>query len=235
MNSTPQIDLCRAYLFATAKVKSDPGRHGKAAGPVVTISREAGARGNSIAAALVAELETGTVIPKFRPWTLFNQNLVEHIIREHNLPERTADYFPEDKPEEIKTLIAELCGLHSGADTNVRKTAETIRSLANAGNVIVVGRGGNLITADIRHSLHVRLVGSLDARVLHYAKTRGLTRKEAAAQVARVDLARKRYIKAHFHLDIAEAHRYDLFINTDRFSNDQAARVIRHALEAKFA
>jgi cytidylate kinase len=234
MNITPQLDLCRAYLYATAKVKSDPVRHGKAAGPVVTISREAGARGNSIAAALVGELESDSVIPKYQPWTLFNQNLVEHIIREHNLPERTGDYFPEDKPEEIKTLIAELCGLHSGADTNIRKTAETIRSLANAGNVIIVGRGGNLITADIRHSLHVRLVGSLDSRVVHYAKTRGLTRKDAVDKIARVDLARKRYIKAHFHLDIAEPHHYDLFINTDRFSNEHAARVIRHALETKF-
>jgi hypothetical protein len=232
MITSNQVDLCKAYLHAAAAVKSPPDLR-KPDGPLVTLSRAAGARGNSIAEALVGELAKHRGIQVRRPWTVFNQNLVQHVIDEHNLPERTADYFPEDKPDEIRALIGEILGLHAGVYTSARKTAETIRQLAKAGSVIVVGRGGNFITADIVHSIHVRLVGSEEVRVRHFAKHFGLTRKEALAEVKRLDLARKRYIRANFKENIDDPLNYDLVINTDHFSDSRAARIIASALAAK--
>jgi hypothetical protein len=232
MITSNSLDLCKAYLHASTAVKSAPDRR-KPDGPLVTISRSAGARGNSIAEALVAELSSQQGIPVRRPWTVFNQNLVQHVIDEHKLPECTADYFPEDKPDEIRALIGEVLGLHPGVYTSVRKTAETIRRLAKAGSVILVGRGGNFITADIAHSLHVRLVGSEEVRVRHFAKHFGITRKEALAEVKRLDQARKRYVRANFKQNIDDPLVYDLVINTDHFSDTQAACLIASALAAK--
>jgi len=112
--------------------------------------------------------------------------------------------------------------------------AETIRRLGMMGNAIIVGRGANLINGDIAHALHVRLVGDLKSRVRHFAKLRKLTTDEAENQVRLLDRGRKRYLKANFDRDIDDAHQYDLIINTDRFSNVKAARIIRHALEEKY-
>lgn len=234
MQTTSQSNLCKAYLYSSLTGKRLLKHHGRRDGPVVTISRQAGARGNSLAVALVAELGSSETIPQHRPWTVFNHNLLDHCIDEHSLPELTAEYFPEDKPEEIRSLIGELLGLHPGVRASARKMAETIRSLGGAGNAIIVGRGANLINGDIVHALHVRLVGDLKSRVRHFASLRSLTIEEAENQVRRLDRGRKRYLKANFGYDIDDARQYDIIINTDRFSNAKAARIIRHALEAKY-
>lgn len=233
MSANLQLDLCRAYLQSTANVKIKGAANTAVEGPVVTISRAAGARGNSIAEVLVRELEKNDRIPKRHPWTLFNQNLVQQVIEEHRLPETTAEYFPEDKADDVRAVIAEILGLHHGVYTTVRKTAETIRRIAKAGNTVIVGRGANLITADISNSVHVRLVGNLEIRIRHFAQHFGLSRKQAAAEVVRLDRARKRYIRAHFKADIDDPLLYDLTLNTDRFSDMEAARLIITALEGK--
>lgn len=234
MKANNQAQLCRAYLYASTPEKSAMKRHGRISGPVVTISREAGARGNSIARALVPELESSEVITKYRPWTLFNQDLLDHVITEHQLPGKTADYFPEDKPDEIRALVGEMLGLHAGVYTSARKCAETIRRLAEAGNAIIVGRGANLVAATVKHAIHARFVGEEKTRVRHYAQLHDLSLKAAGEKVAKLDCARKRYIKSNFDRDIDDPRQYDLIINTDRFNNEAVARVIRQALEEKF-
>jgi cytidylate kinase len=164
---------------------------------------------------------------------LFDQNLIQHVIDEHGLPERTAEYFPEDKPEEIRATIAELLGLHQGVYNTLIKTSETIRRLAKAGNAVIVGRGGNFITADVSPSLHIRIIGSGNCRIRHYAAQRGISHAEAATEVARIDRGRKRYIKKHFKKDIDDPIAYDLLINTDEFDIGQAVEVILCAIRQK--
>jgi hypothetical protein len=233
MNANTQVGLCKAYLYSATPETSRLQKNGRIAGPIVTISREAGARGNSIARALAPALEASAIIPHFRPWTVFNQDLLDHVIREHHLPRQTAAYFPEDKPDQIRGLVGELLGLHAGIYTSVRKCAETIRRLAVSGNAIVVGRGANLVTANVRHALHVRLVGDLDDRIHHFARVHGMTLKDAAAEVGKRDRARKRYVMRTFERDITDAHQYDLVINTSRFTDEAIVRMIRKAIEEK--
>lgn len=235
MNQPLQLDLCKAYLKSAATQENPALRIPKPDGPAITISRAAGARGNSIANELVQQLEQLETIRKYQPWTLFNQNLLQQVIEEHNLPETSAHYFPEDKCGEISSVIAEVLGLHPGTYNCAVKTAETILRLAKAGNTLIVGRGANLITANVAHALHVRLVGSLEARTRHYARHAGVTHKEAAAEITRRDRARKLYIKSNFHKDIDDPSLYDLTIKTDHFTNAQVAGLIIDALEKKMA
>lgn len=236
MNPMNQLDLCRSYLAASMLAsQAMPKSSAAPDGPVVTISRQAGARANSIAAALVKELTRSKKISQNRPWTVFNQNLLDHVIREHDLPAQTAIYFPEDRSGEISMLIAEMLGLHPGTYTSARKMAETIRSLAVMGNTVIVGRGANHVSMDIPWSLQVRFIGSRDRRVRHFAQLRGLSGKDAAREVDRLDRARKRYVKANFGHDIDDPQFYDLVINTDEFENQPVCRILRVALEEKCA
>jgi cytidylate kinase len=235
MTGINQLDLCRAYLRSATGSDRTGNPIKKPVGPVVTISREAGARGNSIAEDLVARLQAIQTIPRRHPWTLFNQNLIQCIIDDHAMPQSSADYLREDGVRDISLMVAEMLGLHPGVYNSVRRTAETIRRIALAGNAVIVGRGGNVIAADIGHSLHVRLVGSLEVRTGHYAKHFQLSENKAAAEVARIDRARKRYLKTHYRADVADPLRYDLVINTDRLDNAGAAEVIVAALAARCA
>ncbi len=233
MSHEIQVESCRAYLHSALLGRERmPGR--KESGPVITISRQSGARGNSLAAELAGKLTAARDIPRLRPWTVFNQNLIQHVIDEHHLPERTADYFHEDRrPEDVRAIIGEILGLHPGVYNTRSKTAETIRHLAEQGNTIIVGRGGNFITADIKRSVHVRLVGSETVRARHIARRDGLNHAEALAKVRATDRARKRYIKRVFSREIDDAEAYDLTLNTDRFSDEQAAELIISALRQR--
>lgn len=233
MNTDQQLELCRVYLKTCAVPDSRARGHEKPDGPVVTISRAAGSRGSAIASLLAGKLAADSTIPSPRPWTLFDQNLLAHVIMEHRLPENTADYFPEDKPDEIRHAIGELLGLHPSTTTTLRKIAETIRRISKTGNAVIVGRGGNFITQDIARSVHVRLVGSEAARVRHFARRAGISEEQAGAEIAKIDRGRKRYIKSTFKRDIEDPRHYDLVLNTDRFTDEQAVSLIHHALRRR--
>jgi len=63
---------------------------------VVTISRQAGAGAHAVAEALVNRLQPGA--PKDAiPWTIFDRNLVEKVLADHDLPEQLARFMPEDR------------------------------------------------------------------------------------------------------------------------------------------
>jgi len=235
MSGSNQLDLCRAYLQSVTGSDKPAIIGKKPEGPVVTISREAGARGNSIAEVLVKRLQAHRAIPRRHPWTLFNQNLIQCVIEEHAMPETSAEYLREDGAGDISVMVAELLGLHPGVYNTVRRTAETIRRIAKSGNAVIVGRGGNIVTADLAQSLHVRFVGSLKTRIRHYADHFDMTENKAAAEVVRIDRARKRYLKTHYQVDVADPLCYDLVINTDRLGDSEVAEIIAAALASRCA
>ena len=234
MKPNLQVDSCLAYLHSSAAGgREDDEAH---RGPVVTISRQCGARGRSIARDLAAMLQGDKSFAKGRPWTVFDQNLLQYVIDEHQLPERTADFFNEDRdPQRIRTVIGEILGLHPGVFNTHARTAETIRHLAESGNIVFVGRGANFITADMHHAVHVRLVGSEAARVHHVARREGLDAAKAAEMVRRIDHARDHYVRSVFRKDIADPLHYDLVINTDHFTDGAAAELIVTALRGRIA
>lgn len=232
MKTKSKFELCSAFLRSSS-FWHDEIVPDNVQGPVITISQAAGARGNPIADVLAAELQGNRNIPRFRDWTIFNQSLVERVIEENNLPTSSINFLAEDKRGRIADYIGEALGLHKGAYTGVVKTAETILRIAQSGNAVVVGRGGNFITRNIEMAVHVRLVGSLDTRIKSFARIYGVTPAEAEKEVARRDRARRDYIQENFVEDINDPCHYDLVINTDNFSDAAAAHLIIAALEEK--
>jgi hypothetical protein len=159
---------------------------------------------------------------------VFDRNLVEKVLEDHNLPARLAKFMPEDRVSEITDTMDELFGLHPPSWVLVRKTSETILHLAELGHVILIGRGSNIITAKLPHVFHVRLVGSLETRVKHLQQLNKLSLKQAQQLANREDLARRRYVKQFFGKDIDDPLLYHLVINTDLISVDDASRMILH-------
>lgn len=191
-------------------------------GPAVTISREAGAGGSSVAARLAAYLEQHQ--SKGRgPWAVFDQNLVAKALEQHRLPGRLEQYMPEDAAHLVSDTVEDLLGLHPSASELVRRLAETMVSLARRGNVILVGRGGNLVTAKLPNVLHVRLVAPHALRVRHMSQLRNVPEEEAARLIARTDRARKRFLRQSFGAKIDDPLLYDLTVNMAHFTFDEAA------------
>ena len=199
----------------------EAGRHPLA----ITISRQSGSGAHCVAICLADYLQTRTP-QKAGLWTVYDKNLVERVLEDHNLPSRMAGSMPEDRIPELTDALDELFGVHPPVWTFVQQTAETILHLADRGNVILIGRGAHVITRGLGYVFHVRLVGSLESRIGHVQETRGVGRKEALAQIRREDRGRRRYLKKYFGKDIDDPLSYHLVINTDLVPYESAARLI---------
>jgi hypothetical protein len=231
MNTQPGLD--RALTFISCHLqpagKGQVSREDEAPRRAVTISRQAGSGAHAVAEILAPLLQAHT--PKEAPpWTIFDRNLVDKVVQEHNLPERVARFMPEDRTSEIADTMEELFGLHPPSWLLVRKITETILHLTELGNVILIGRGAAVVTANLGHVFHVRLVSALEKRVQRIQELNHLSKEAALRFVQQEDRGRERYLKKYFKTDVDDPLLYDLVINTDRISHDQAARLIAEAV-----
>jgi cytidylate kinase len=231
MNLAYGLERCRTFI----NTQIQPAGKGLTAAPegelrrAVTISRQTGSGAHVVAEQLAACLQAHT--PKdARPWTVFDRNLVEKVLDDHNLPQRLARFMPEDRVSEIADTMDELFGLHPPSWTLVRQTTDTILHLVELGNVIVIGRGATVITSKLDYVFHVRLVGSLEKRVAHIQELHRLNKEAASELIRREDRGRRRYLKTHFKADLDDPLLYHLVINTDLVSCENAAQIITDAM-----
>ncbi len=195
----------------------------------VTISRQAGC-GALVVAEKLAHYLQGYSPGNACPWMVFDRNLMDKVLEDHNLPACLAKFLPEDRVSELEDIMADVFGVHPPSTTVIHQTAETLLKLAEAGNVILIGRGANIVTAGLPHMLHVRLVAPLDDRVEHSHEAYNMTKAEARKFCLREDRARQRYLKKYFGADNENPLLYHMIINTGLVSYDDAARIIGDAV-----
>jgi hypothetical protein len=114
--------------------------HPKTQLPAITISRQTGAGAVTIghlAAKILDDRSSGDLKV---PWAVFEQNLAEKVLQEHNLPASLERFMHEDATFPLNDAVDELLGLHPSSWTLMERTTQTIRRLATMGNVILVGR-----------------------------------------------------------------------------------------------
>lgn len=191
----------------------------------ITISRQTGSGAHDVGEELAKFLQAHS--PRdTAPWTVFDRNLVEKVLADHNLPERMAKFLREDRISEIEDTLDEFFGLHPQSWILVRQTADTILHLVELGRVIIIGRGAGIITRNLDYVLHVRLVGSVEKRLEHVREFYKMGEKEAREFMDREDRGRRRYLKKYFNEDIDDPLLYHMVINTDRVPHAKAAKAI---------
>jgi cytidylate kinase len=233
MIESASLEHCFSFINSQLQNGGKSGIH--AEGRVcraVTISRQAGCGALAVAQKLAEYLQSRS--PKdASPWTVFDRNLMDKVLEDHNLPTRLARLLPEDTISKIDDILAELFDVRPSAETIVHQATETMLRLAGLGNVILIGRGGNVITAELPHMLHVRLVAPLEKRV-EYAHKKynqfNLTMDQARKFCLNEDRGRERYLKKHFNADINDPLLYHMIINTGLVNYDDAAKLIGDAV-----
>lgn len=216
------LDEWRAYLLAQAKEYRSEGSVRR---PVITISRETGAAAITVGQ-MVTDVFQSLEKQGGRSWALFDQNIVKAFLEDQNLPERLEEFIQEDGKAPLEDAFEELLGLHPSTPALVQSMTRTILKLAQAGGVVLIGRGAHIICANLPHAFHVRLVAPLDFRVQHIAEYFKLTKRESAQYVEKMDRARKRYIRRYFGADVEDPHYYHLVINIGRLGYKEAANLI---------
>lgn len=195
----------------------------------VTISRQAGCGAVLVAEKLAAYLQEHAPTPGVN-WTVFDRQLMAKVLEDHQLPGYLAKFLPEDRVSGIQNLLADIFNVMPTENKMLKHIAESVFHLAELGNVIIVGRGANIVTARLPRVLHVRLVAQLEDRIERVCKEYHKTPAEARHYCQEEDPARTRYMKAYFKTDINDPLLYHMVINTSRFNYEHTARMIGEAL-----
>ena len=101
-----------------------------------------------------------------------------------------------------------------------------ILEYAQAGNVLIAGRGGQVVLKDFANALHVRIHAPEDLRILRLTERLGLDQKEAERQIHQADKERVRYMKHFYDAKWDDPDLYHLVINTGKVSLDLATQII---------
>lgn len=195
------------------------------AGLSVAISREAGARGGSVARRAGVKLG----------WQVYSQDLIEYVAQEGSFRQDVLDHLAAGAAEWVEAQLRRLHEAESVSDNpTLLNLARMLLSLGAQGEVVLVGRGAGCLLPS-RSTLYVRLVAPLAARVAYMSQWLRLDAEEAAEQVRTRDRRREEFLRTHFRRDPADVHQYDLVLNTALLGEERCAELIVHAARAKHA
>ena len=213
--------------------EAERGNFKDISGPCITLSREAGAGAEVVSRYIIDTFSKFNSDNKY-PWAVFDQNLIEKVLQDHNLPLRLSKIMEERKYSVVRSIMNEIIGGHPGTWTLFHKTTETILQLAHMGYCVIVERGGNIVTAKMDNCFRVRLVAKDEDKIAHVMKVYYFKRKEAIDYIKKEDENRKEYISAYFHKDVEDPLLYDFLINTSAMSHEEAAQLICNLVMNKY-
>jgi cytidylate kinase len=229
MSDTVSFEKYRAYLVSQKDRAAAVGAQHQ---PFVTLSRQAGAGAETVAQLLAAKLNAKCGKDE-QPWIVFDKNLIGKVLEDQNLPQEIARHVHEDKDTTLKALVGELLGMHPSMWTIFHHTSDTVLKLARIGRCIIVGRGGNIITAKLKGGLHVRLVAPESVRLAHLKSHLKMEDKAAEKYLHDEDAGRRRYVKTNFDKDIDDPLLYDAVMNTATLGFECTADTLAAMIAAK--
>ncbi|MCB2189597.1 MAG: cytidylate kinase family protein [Deltaproteobacteria bacterium] len=103
--------------------------------------------------------------------------------------------------------------------------------LAAQDRVVLVGRGAQIVLADLPGVLKVRIVAPTKIRVARLQESKGISAEEAAKFVRHYDKQRRAMVETMFDKNLADWSLYDLVVNTTALSKELARDLICRGLE----
>lgn len=176
--------------------------------PVVTISRDHGAGGEAVAAALAERLG----VP------CFDRDILEKVVASATSDPGMMRLLDERAPERSGMfLYTSLLGLADPVPEYQRLLVRVVHGIAARGGVIL-GRGAHLL---LRGGMRFRvcIVGSEEVCARRLAGDDTAAVPAALEQVRSVNTRRTAYLRSMFRVERDDPRHYDLTINTDRYAN----------------
>jgi cytidylate kinase len=202
----------------------------------ITISREYGSGGGEIASRLAGHLS----------WHLIDHEIVERVASEMG----TSIHEAEARDERTEGILARafnslqllepayMAGIPPEAFLSNEKTyletvSRIVQAAAEQGHVVIVGRGSQVLLARQRDVLHVRIIAPFEKRVAYVMQREGIDQAAAESRIQIKDHDRMRHLETAYHRKPADAHLYDIVLNTSYLDLDSAVEIISLTLQQK--
>ncbi|HMN58721.1 MAG TPA: cytidylate kinase-like family protein [Anaerolinea sp.] len=175
----------------------------------ITISRQMGSLGRQVAEETARKLNFRMV------W----RDLINQAARRAGVPEVALATIDELGILGIKPSRADQQAYH-------KAVRQVMMELATEGDVVIVGRAGQVILQDVPGFLHVRVFAPKEVRVTRIMQENGITHDAALAMIEKSDQSRAQYLQQNYHVNLNDPGLYDLMINSHRYTVEAAADLI---------
>lgn len=189
--------------------------------PTVTLSREFGCEAYPVADRLKEFLEKKSG----ESWIVMDKGLLEEVARNHNLSEDLLKGLGE-KSGFLDEILATFSPYWKTDKDRFKLICKHMISLAEKGNVILIGRGGAIITQALKNCFHFRMYASQDFKIRSISQRIGIPGAEAEALIQKKQKQRDTFIRDFLNRDARDLSFYNLVINNDRNSPEKTARTI---------
>lgn len=189
--------------------------------PCITLSREFGCEGYPVAERLRELMACATG----EEWLLMDKALLAEVARHHNLSEDVLQGLGE-KNRILDEVMATFSSNWKSERDHFRLLCRHIISLAEKGNVIIVGRGGAIITQHLKNCYHFRLYASLAFKTASIAHRLRMSAEEAERLIEKRQKQRDKFNIDFLDRDAREPRYYDILFNNDRATPERIAQAI---------
>lgn len=209
--------------------------------PVVTISRQFGSYGDAVAELLCdrlryRSLDKGALRDLAAQASLKPDKVINLSEDRYRLRTRGERFFANAGPLTRHPVLWAEYGAAIGRERLAEAlVVELINAAYAAGNMVIVGRGGQVVLREQPDVLHVRLIASLGVRARRHQIRAGLNAEEARQQVLEADRTSAEFMRRYHGADVADPALYDLIINTDKLPPAAVADLVIDALTALLA
>lgn len=114
-------------------------------------------------------------------------------------------------------------------------TSQIMESIAQRGNVVIIGRGSQMVLRDMPDATHVQLVADPPVALARVQEWEGVDEVQAARSIEEFNKGRAAFHRKFWDVDVWSPLLYDVVINTTHLTYVQAAQLVAAVVEKKAA
>jgi cytidylate kinase len=194
--------------------------------PFVTISRQAGAGGHSLADVMLGVFEQQPDRDTFSGWQIVDHNIRDMVSDDPLIVKSMDSLLAEEYRSPATDFFHQVIRSTAHQDLVMARVFQAIRSLAIIGKVIIIGRAGSQVTATLPVGMRLRLVAPDGLRVSRIMEQQGCDERHARGEMKKLDASRARLLANHFRTDIDDPLGYDVVWNSESTSPTEISEAV---------
>lgn len=204
--------------------REEPADLAPAIHPYLAVSRESGAAGSEVAAHIGARLG----------WQVLDRQLLHHMAERYGLEDAMLEFVDETASNWVIELFGKWVNKHLVTQAEyAARLGRIVFLAAQHASTVFVGRGAQFLLPRER-GFAVQIIAPRDQRIERVQQVKSIGRNEAAKYIDEQDRGRADFVKKYFHRRFADPHLYDLVVNLERFSTDDAVELIVDQVKKRF-
>lgn len=192
---------------------------------VITINRELGSGGRTVGRKLAEKLGV----------EYFDKAVIKALQERYNLTVEQIEQLKGQKTswwDEFKRKMTFSESEYELNQTNIetedvfRAETEILRALAKEQSCVIAGRTACYIFRENPNHLSIFIQASMPCRMARVAREQNMSKEEARMVIDKVDAMRENYVKEYTGSSRYDSRNYQLVINMDEITEDDAVELI---------